>query len=74
MTTITGANINYCDPANSEEGFFNQSPIDLRNDWPHKSAGYDNFQKMYVNPKAKAGELSTDPKIPVSIEWKTYTS
>jgi len=42
---------NYCNPENhmglNEQ--FNQSPIDLRNDWPSKNAGFDNFQKTYQN-------------------------
>lgn len=27
----------------------NQSPIDLKNTWPTKSARYDNFNKLYTN-------------------------
>ena len=30
-------------------GGTNQSPIDLKNTWPTRSARYDNFNKLYTN-------------------------
>jgi len=42
-----GAEVNQC--AKSTDRSWNQSPIDLRMDWPSKSAGFDNFSKLYEN-------------------------
>jgi len=36
---------NQCNQERGGNTFFNQSPIDLRFDWPAKNAGFDNFQK-----------------------------
>lgn len=67
--TIDGK-VNMC--KQSTDRSWNQSPIDLRNDWPHKSAAFDNFNKVYSNIDTHNADSAVKPK--AEVVWNGHTS